>query len=1249
MTRPNSHLSPEEIDRLSLRPEGHGEDGDSFAESDRHVAGCDVCRTKLRLLRNAQQRLAGLRVAGAGEPGRDCPGDVDWLSVAAGLTNGDEASRLLDHATQCDACGPLLRQAAEDLSGVPATEDSMLASLKSAQPRWQTELARRMSAQATSGAESGTVASARAREFSSVSRRRSWRPAFTWALGLAAALLMAVVAGLMLRNRTGQEFEQRLATAVAPTQPAALLAQAYTEQRDLELRIAGARYAPMNQQRAGRPSRFNRPADLLKAESDLAAAIQRQPDDPSLLAAQARADLLEWDYEAAIQTLKRVEESQPDSAPLLTDLASAHFERAEAEGREIDYGTAIELLGKALDQNPNDPVALYNRAVCYEKMFMYHQAAEDWRRYLQIDPKGDWTAPARQHLATVEEKLKAHDGAARQSSDPAAFVSLALAESGHPAAASANQIDGDTEGYLDLATTVWLPQAFPDTTRTPSSVQARQALRILAGQLSTRHHDLWLKDMLLPRNSHAFALGVAALSRAVKANQAGEPSDAQEEAAAAADLFRSAGSKAGELRSRVEQVYAFHRSAAGNQCLNMAEPTASAAQSFNYGWIEVQSILERSICRGMINQIGVATVQAAKAVSLAGSHHYGTIELRSLGMEAGFETGSGDLASGFSLDRRGLELYWSGTYPPVRAFQFYSDLVSAAEELGQMHLAVALNQDAVDMIAMTPNRSVEADARFRLATDARLAGASSIAEQEYLESQHMFASLKQDPALWMLELNNEIGLAAVEVQQNELDQALVRLQSLRRGLPEVDDYMVRLTYFRTLGALYLKRQDVDSAERAFRAVIAIGEAGLEFQHGPAERLQWEAEILDAYQGLVEILIEHRHASDAALDLQEWYRAAAFRSKRLASPPLAQRLGVNFDRLDAGPPLTYIDRTENLLASLHDATVVSYMLLRQGVAIWVFDDRGIHSAWVPVSESVLDAVARRFKDRCANPGSDLAGLQQDARQLYAWLLEPVAKYLAPSRTLIVEPDRSARQIPFQVLMRPDGEYLGSIVPVSYSPGLACLRHLRHDSTVSPGQRLLVVGNPVTGKEGDGNDFTPLPDADAETEAVSRSFRNVTLLTGRDVTLEAVQRELPKAEVFHFAGHAVAGRVRSGLLIGNNNAAGLVLLDLAHFQSSQMLRCTLAVFSSCPTDDEQEAASEVDNLVQEVLGAGVPHVVASRWPVDSSATKTLMRAFYSELLAGAKVTRALQMASVSVRGSPGMSHPYYWAAFSSFGSP
>ena len=77
----------------------------------------------------------------------------------------------------------------------------------------------------------------------------------------------------------------------------------------------------------------------------------------------------------------------------------------------------------------------------------------------------------------------------------------------------------------------------------------------------------------------------------------------------------------------------------------------------------------------------------------------------------------------------------------------------------------------------------------------------------------------------------------------------------------VTDFVIPLGYYRTLGSLDLKRREYDEAERAFRAVVSIGEVGLRSLTSESDRMEWERQVADAYRGLVEIRLK-RDGDDA---------------------------------------------------------------------------------------------------------------------------------------------------------------------------------------------------------------------------------------------------------------------------------------------------------------------------------------------------------------------------------------------------
>jgi CHAT domain-containing protein len=112
---------------------------------------------------------------------------------------------------------------------------------------------------------------------------------------------------------------------------------------------------------------------------------------------------------------------------------------------------------------------------------------------------------------------------------------------------------------------------------------------------------------------------------------------------------------------------------------------------------------------------------------------------------------------------------------------------------------------------------------------------------------------------------------------------------------------------------------------------------------------------------------------------------------------------------------------------------------------------------------------------------------------------------------------------------------------------------------------------------------------------------------------------------------------------------MFLDASELRPPLLRQIQLAVLSACATggSDTSEGLGDPDSLARAFLDAGVPHVVASRWDVNSEVTMHFMKEFYGAIQKGAQVPAALADAARVIRTAKATNHPYYWAAFSAFG--
>jgi CHAT domain-containing protein len=182
---------------------------------------------------------------------------------------------------------------------------------------------------------------------------------------------------------------------------------------------------------------------------------------------------------------------------------------------------------------------------------------------------------------------------------------------------------------------------------------------------------------------------------------------------------------------------------------------------------------------------------------------------------------------------------------------------------------------------------------------------------------------------------------------------------------------------------------------------------------------------------------------------------------------------------------------------------------------------------------------------------------------------------------------------------------------------------------PSSGPLVVGNPSA----------DLDSASNEAVSVGRIL-GVKPLVGAEATVAAVKDAFARSSLVHIAAHAqfdaddplessirlADGELKARRLLGEWNTSDLVVL------------------SACESGaDRPILGGELVGFATALLRSGVQTVVASLWPVDDAATRTLMTRFHQALVQKIPVPKALMNAMSYVRSQPGWDLPYYWAPF------
>jgi len=1231
----SQHVDQRELARL-LEMSRTNEATSDPADVHPHFAVCTGCRQKFEELVLSDRQFTRQLAAKASDPqprSGDCPSASVWREIAGGLTPSDEALTRVEHASWCDHCGPLLRQAVADVASLNGAitdeERKQIAALESANADWQRTLARQLA---------GPPAQLR-------------RPARWWqgrhiphllnidSVGQRVAIASACLV-LVAMIGVGWRFE---ANRNQPATAAKLIARAYTEKRPLDLRIAGAEYAPVRIARGPESSFTTRPPSLLKAEALIAAQIASHPSDPSWLQAQGQADLLEGRDDAAIDALRRALELEPHSSAYLIDLASAYFQRAESDERKDDLGAAYESLSKALKLHPEDPVALFNRAIVAEHQFLFHQALDDWDHYLIVDPRSQWADEARKRADALRQKLKEHESYAGPLLSPEQVAAAATDTK------IASRIDQRVEEYLNEAIVSWLPQAFPEPASSVKRIKAAgpgvdpeisKALFFLADLTNRQHGDRWLSDLLSSSSAPHFPRAVGALARAIKANNAGDFDVASEQADLAQRIFEASDNTAGALRARFERAFVGQLTARSEECRRKATTALAQSERYSYPWLQTQLGLEKAVCSFGGIDIGQDERESRLALDRARASGYGAIYLRAAYFAADNKLAAGDRPGATALLYVGLERYWSGNFPALRGYGFYVGLADAAAAASRPCLQAAVWREGVPMLDGDPDLLQRAMAHNEFASAAIGAGLRQTAEREYAAASRFFAAAPRNRRSEVDAIEVEIMSARLEARMDRLDDGIARMTGVQDRVHRLSEKFLSQMFYSTMGEMQLRRHRDAEAEQALQPAVALAEQGLASLSSEAERTTWSKNAAPAYLALSEAELAQGRSQEALATYESYLGA-----------PQRAATGADLHPLLSLPSMP--DALASRLPLLTRETVLAYAALPGGLAIWVYDNRGINHRWIPQSIDSLQELADRFHDLTADPTSEPVALRRDSRSLYDALIAPAEQYLAPGRTLVIEADGWLARIPFEALLDSNNHYLIERASIVHSLGQDSQELLRSRDTnntgISSDLPALVVGSTASSKQ-DG--LVPLSDIADEASTVAAGFHSVRVVQGREATLGAIRSDLSGTAIFHFAGHALAGPQRTGLLVEGEGArdgrsATVTLLDATAVRQLSLQSLQLAVLSACNTASSGRGSSGFDSVTDAFVRSGVPHVVATRWAVDS--TETFIADFYRNALSGQNVSEAIRSASRKMLADPRTSHPYYWSAFAAYGRP
>ena len=514
----------------------------------------------------------------------------------------------------------------------------------------------------------------------------------------------------------------------------------------------------------------------------------------------------------------------------------------------------------------------------------------------------------------------------------------------------------------------------------------------------------------------------------------------------------------------------------------------------------------------------------------------------------------------------------------------------------------------------------------------------------------------------------------VASRRGEADRALSLYSDAERAAREADDKRILLTLLRSRAEAYI-RQGRKGEARA--EISRAADEVAQYREGISDK-QYRGSFLDLTHGVFDQLV--------SLNISEGLTKEAFDASESAR---ALSLLDDLNLTNEGP--LSLSQVQEWLPS--NMILVEFSVTSEGTHIFVVKRDGFSATRSPITAERLDSLVDRYVSDLREKAS-LAALYPEARALYDHLIRPVAGFfsvvppptassndgtpqtrdsLDPDATICIVADKALNFLPFAALLDEADNYLIQSRRIVYAPSASvlvqCLKRDQKLKAAAP-ERMLSVGNPSFDR-GLFPNLGMLDDSDREASRSARPYKDSLVLTEDRASEARVLDGMKNSSVVHIASHTV---VQSGspwlaaILLApsdrsraHSNEAGLEFesgtpnpddgtLLLSEIYRLKLARTRLVVLSSCQSALGRYYRGEgVVSLVRPFIAAGVPQVVASLWAVDSRSTADLMIAFHeSRTRTRIGPGDALRRAQLEMLGKEGLNHPYYWGGFIAVGA-
>ena len=910
------------------------------------------------------------------------------------------------------------------------------------------------------------------------------------------------------------------------------------------------------------------------------------------------------------------------TADSLSNLAAAYLVSAARTGNDRETLLALEHSSHALVLAPDHRPALFNQALALSTLRIDDAADDTWRRYVELDADSSWGARARERLLDSSSRMSAtarfDDLFQRGTTD---MVALATA-----CAASSQTCRERLEESV-------LPEWGRAHLRgdLAAAATALKRARVLADALRNRGDSLdfdivaGIESAVALRSSRLadLASGIDSYGRARAAFENDQPStplfvEAERLLAAAASPLLG--------WARCHRVYSEFNTYSGERLAGIGRVLSDwkrEALSYNYlalagrlAYLESVSFVNRAEYAAA-DSLFVESIDALERADEPDHLASTRVAVASVRLRVGeSDAGWSELTGALTLlpDIRS----------PRRQYVILLNVGMWLEERGMPHASIYL-------LSLARETALISRQVLRVA-ESSLYRAKAHAHLGDLRSARLDLEMaRPDPVKngqWgrsqRARYEYLAGVAEVETQARS-DVAI-------EAASEALDFFTNRAAPQRLAPLYLIRGRAYAASGQRELAEQDFVAGIEAYAGYREALPSAQQRLFSQQVVWELY-------------EERVRLAAMRSapEALAASEQGRALTLSESSRRPRQPNSFPAELQTLLDP--DTQVLYYALLPHQLLVWSISGDRVNFTETSVNRQTIEMAVGTLRDNIAR-NAPLVDWESTAEDLFDTIVRPSLGAIQGRARLIVIPDGALHLVPFAALKdRVTKRFLVESYAITIAPSGSLLTEgLSRTQLRGIPQSLFIVGNPNTHGQS-----APLPGAEREVESIASLYSHVQLVARDRATKSAFLNSAPRADVIHFAGHAVANPefpLAAHLeFAGEAARAGSAALDASEIASMRLDRAQLVVLAACSTAGGLITRGEgVMSLARPFLAAGAAAVLATLWDIDDLGSAPFLEEFHRHFARSGNPSRALRDAQVAAIST--MS-PSIWASFSLIG--